>query len=166
MNTEIDISNAEQLLKRASNYHNIFKKRFSGIPQDERQSCINDAYMLALSTFDSTKNVPFEAYFYKHIEWQCLKWLKKEKTYNKLKYKFKNKLSYEDGQVFNQKHNDSTLNFWEMINELDEESQQLLIYRFVEDRTLTDIGNICNCSHETIRLKLNKILELLKKDYE
>lgn len=156
----IDREVSEKLLEEISKSKRI-QNKFSGIPKDERQSCIHDGYILAINTFDESKNVPFEVFLYQHIEWQCLKWLKKEKSHNKLKYKVKGLLLYDNTQVYQH----PGLNFSEMLDGVDEESKELLRLRFVEDKTLTEIGKIYDCSHETIRLKLNKIIEGLREQY-
>ena len=139
---------------------NALRRKYrKAIPDLELSSCINDGIMLANANYnkDKSNGKTFEQYVYERINWQCLRWLKKER---KAKFIPAKSESRHDSQIL--VISDS---FNEMIEGLTDEDKEILRLRFVEQLNLTEIGNIYGFSHETARKKINKALLILRKDY-
>jgi len=120
------------------------------IPPMELQSCKMMGLWEALKGYN--KKSKFSTFLFNQIRFQCLKWIKK--------FSKEIILPYVDSSV-----NPETifLDIEDVLKYLDMESQILIQERFIQGKTLRELGIVYGVSHETIRKRLKKITFYLKK---
>lgn len=99
-------------------------------------------------TGDSELFIP---YLCVSIKWECMKFLK---TYNR------GRISYSILHENIEENNHSY--FDEIIESLNDKYKRILKKRFIENKTLHEIGKEESCSHEYINILIKQALEKLK----
>lgn len=157
----------------------IASQRFK-IPRADKQQCKLLGLWDAVNLFDEKRGVPFKLFLSLRVKFRCLKWCT-ENYDPRMKY-----VDMFDNQFVNideeSKHSpnmcdisDYTRNSsntvrkykkysftTDLLLSLNDEEKELITQRFVENRTLEDIGKQYNLSYETIRKRINSILEKFK----
>jgi DNA-directed RNA polymerase specialized sigma subunit len=118
------------------------------IPLNELQRCKMIGLWEAMRTFQENRGTKFTTHLANRVKWECLNAISEI-----IKENNQNISTLPSGVA------DQPL----QLPELDEDSQVLLCQRFVENKTLRELGAIFNCSHETIRRKIKKIIIELQK---
>lgn len=161
----------------------IASQRFR-IPVEDKNQCRMLGLWDAVELFDSSRGVPFKLFLSLRVKFRCLKWC--HENYDpKMKYidtsdwsisdslskvSFKQKSPGGLGLGFFQKIDSDSIKkargrsfFDEILISLDGKDKDLIVSRFIENRTLEDIGTQYDVSYETVRKWINVILEKLKE---
>lgn len=118
------------------------------IPTLELQSCKMMGLWKALGEYN--RKSKFSTFLFNQIRFQCLKWIKK--------FSKEIILPYVDSSV----NPIVSLDINCVLKYLDAESQILIQERFIQGKTLRELGLMYEVSHETIRKRLKKIISYLK----
>ena len=155
----------------------IASQRFK-IPAEDKNQCRMLGLWDAVKLYDSTRGVPFKLFLSLRVKFRCLKWCT-ENYDPRIKYvdmldneQFSNietesRLSFNPCNIRDMAHclgksknNEHHLN--EVILSLEGRDKELIVSRFLENRTLEDIGNQYGVSYETVRKWIKVILEKFK----
>lgn len=130
------------------------KKYARSIDPHDLQAIKDKALWKALDKYDTTKG-KFTTWLYSYITYLC-----RAHIYSRKKSKKIVLISNYDKD--NQHPTEYNRRMEELIECLSEEDQKLIKYKFVDKMTLSEIGELYDCTDENIRLKLKKIYEILK----
>jgi len=149
--------------KETMNIANCAASGYSlALTKDEIENCIYNAVWNALDKFDESKGAKFTTFLHRGVRLQCQKRLNFNKRYKTTNY-------YEDSisskfnlNIKNQAYSQD-LKF-ELKDEIENcEDPDILYDRYYKNMTLTEIAEKKNTSYETIRNKIKKNLQIIKK---
>lgn len=152
---DLNITN-EEFIKAWENKDNkkiinsAMRRYYRYMSPDDIESCKMIGLWECMKSYNGDLG-KFKTYLYRGIQIQCIKSLKNMNKNNHTSLADVVDQSFDVSQV-----RDS-------INQLDEEYQNLIFSRFFEMKTLKEIANENNYSHETARRRINKALCQLKK---
>lgn len=122
-------------------------KKFYNLDMDDIDSAYHISMWKAQSKFDEKLGVKFKTYFYSIFFKELLRLSRKERIKT---------CSIVD--IYDIGAN----NFFLIISDLSEDDRNLLVQRYLERKTLTEIGDENGYSYEEARLRINKCIKCLK----
>ena len=149
--------------KEAMNIANCAASGYSlALTKDEIENCIYNAVWNALDKFDESKGTKFTTFLHRGVRLQCQKRLNFNKRYKTTNYYEDSVSSKFNPNIKNQAYSQD-LKF-ELKDEIENcEDPDILYDRYYKNMTLTEIAKKKNTSYETIRNKIKKNLQIIKK---
>jgi RNA polymerase sigma factor (sigma-70 family) len=141
--------------------------KFRGIiPKDDLHNCALHALWRCLGYYIPNKGNKLTTSLWKFIYWECCRELKKIfrnrshniTTFSTIETKDKLDIADSDADKY-----DRARDLQECIHTLSPANQQLINKYYFERYTMEDIGNQYGCSKETIRKKLQRAVNELRK---
>lgn len=123
------------------------KKKFYNLDRDDIDSAYNVSLWKAQSKFDETRGIKFKTYFYSIFLKELLRLSRKERI-----------RTYPIVDICEIGPN----NFFLIMSDLSEDDRNLLIQRYLERKTLVEIGEENGYSYEEARLRINKCIDSLR----
>lgn len=134
----------------------------SALTKDEIQNCIYNAVWNALGKFDESKGAKFSTFLHRGVRLQCQKRLNFNKRYKSTQYYEDSVFSKSNTKLKNQIYSQDLK--YEIKDEVENCEDPDIIYdRFYKNMTLNEIAQKKNTSYETIRNKIKKNLNIIKK---
>lgn len=136
------------------------KKFLKSIDRDELESLLNKALLRALEKYDESKG-KFTTWLYYNVDFLCRAHLfskRRKKTVSVVN------MNVSDMELYHDFASAPSLGLDSIVENLNDEQKKLINYRFRDNMTLSEIGKIYGCTDENIRLKLNKIYEILRTE--
>lgn len=134
----------------------------SALTKDEIQNCIYNAVWNALGKFDESKGAKFSTFLHRGVRLQCQKRLNFNKRYKSTQYYEDSVFSKSNIKLKNQIYSQDLK--YEIKDEVENCEDPDIIYdRFYKNMTLNEIAQKKNTSYETIRNKIKKNLNIIKK---
>lgn len=138
-----------RMAKRASSY---FTRVLS---KGEIENCILIAIWKASKAYDKSIGPKISTFVYNGVVLECFSQRNKELKSRKIR-----QLYYEDGIV---DHKDAT-KYFDLYDELkDTPDGELLIEKYIGNKTYKEIGNSIGKSGERIRNKIQKVVEIVRE---
>lgn len=126
------------------------------LSKDEIKTCIISAIWNAINSYNEDYKVKFTTFLYRGVVLECLK---QKKSNDKLKL-----VSIGDRSFVCKKNDMARV---EMVDEISKcEDPELIYDRFYNNKTLSEIAIQRGVSKETVRLKIQKNLSILKNRLE
>ena len=149
--------------KETMNIANCAASGYSlALTKDEIENCIYNAVWNALDKFDESKGAKFTTFLHRGVRLQCQKRLNFNKRYKTTNYYEDSVSSKFNPNIKNQAYSQD-LKF-ELKDEIENcEDPDILYDRYYKNMTLTEIAEKKNTSYETIRNKIKKNLQIIKK---
>lgn len=149
--------------KETMNIANCAASGYSlALTKDEIENCIYNAVWNALDKFDESKGAKFTTFLHRGVRLQCQKRLNFNKRYKTTNYYEDSVSSKFNPNIKNQAYSQD-LKF-ELKDEIENcEDPDILYDRYYKNMTLTEIAKKKNTSYETIRNKIKKNLQIIKK---
>ena len=134
----------------------------SALTKDEIQNCSYNAVWNALGKFDESKGAKFSTFLHRGVRLQCQKRLNFNKRYKSTQYYEDSVFSKSNIKLKNQIYSQDLK--YEIKDEVENCEDPDIIYdRFYKNMTLNEIAQKKNTSYETIRNKIKKNLNIIKK---
>lgn len=152
----------------------IASQRFK-IPPEDKNQCKMLGLWDAVELFEPSRGVPFKLFLSLRVKFRCLKWCHENydqiiqyvnldiNTISKFEY------NHQNNKHFYEKLNNKSIkkaNISKIIDDIllsvSNEEKILLEKRFLYNKTLDEIGKEEGVSYETIRKRINSILEKFK----
>lgn len=134
----------------------VCKKYSSSIPPDELKSCGLIGLWKCLQKHDYKQKTAFTSSLYRWVNWECLAFLRKSRYNQKLR-------TCDNSLIDNQLKYDND-NIESLLEGLPEYEKSIMIYRYVYNMTLEEIGKEYGYSKESIRKHINKTLDILREN--
>jgi RNA polymerase sigma factor (sigma-70 family) len=159
MNKTISDSDLREALSKSENIDMIHKVCYTyrkSLPPSVLKSCGEAAVWRCLQSHKEGMGQRFTSSLYRFLHWECLREIHQNST----------KLDTLEISEHEAPENVSMLDrliLKECLESLPETERKIVIARFIENRTLTDIGNMFNYSRQGIRNILFRSLTKMKK---
>lgn len=145
----------------------IASQRFK-IPKEDKNQCKMLGLWDAIKLYDEKSGVPFKLFLSLRVKFRCLHYKNENYSSPLFDYKYakygSNKMltNVSEKKIYFKKitkkdSNESRVR--DILLSLDKDEQDLITKRFIENRTLEDIGKEYCLSYETIRKRINIILD-------
>lgn len=150
----------EEMLKNENiEVMRIASRRFK-IPSQDKHQCQLVGLWDAIRFYDPTKCVPFKLFLSLRVKFACLKWCEENGYNGKLFYIPEYNVSEPTQSISNIKTTSLVQQFFYCLSS---DEQDLITKRFYENKTLEEIGKDYNVCYETIRKRINLILEKFRE---
>jgi DNA-directed RNA polymerase specialized sigma24 family protein len=144
--------NDVEVMKVAQNAASSFRESLS---QDEIKSCILNAILRASRKYDKRNGAKFTSYLHNGVVLECLN-----------QYKFnKKKTQNLDIHIQDKSTHMSDFETKDLIESVCDDPE-LVLDRFFGNMTVKELSKKMNVSGETIRIRLNKNLEKVRRELE
>ncbi len=131
--------------------HKAAMKFINRLNEDEIQTCILNALWKATLKYNASLGSKFTTYFYKGVIMECLSQIK----FNRSKF-----LPYHNN-LKDKRRGDVSIDLMEEIDKCD--NPDIIIDKFIYNKSIKEIALEHGVSGETIRLKIQKNVKKLKK---
>ena len=122
--------------------------RFSNLDVEEKRGCFYRALYKAMQKWDS-KLGKWTTYLYNYVTYECLNISKENSPCIRYKTDLNSKFDQDD--------------FEDILKLADKKYYKLLKAKFLQNKSLRELGKMYNCTGENIRLKLKAALKQIKR---
>ena len=145
-----------------NNEAKLYRIAYSYVAQrDAALDIVQEAIIKALENIDKLREKEYvKTWFYRILINEALMYIRKNKKYVQMECDIKEEL--EDFE----NTSDNNIEIYQNVQKLDDKLKTVIVLRYFENLKLEEISKITNTNLSTVKSRLYKVLEIIKRNME